>query len=206
MPRLNAHDTYRFSGASTDVAIWLATLGVRIDLDANSDTSIRASADNVVTIEVAGADDFTIRANAFDVETGSKIAHNAAAGSYLSFLIDVNDNEILDTQGVASAVNQLAVSNSATGNPVLVEARGGDENIHIALTTKGTGQVRIPNASEGLRLGTVGTFGSTQPTNAVVMFQATAPVGAIGTSAAIFSDGTVLKKIIADGTASNVEA
>lgn len=204
MPRLNASDTARYLGISTDVAIHLATFGVRIDLDEDQDTSIRASADDVVVVEINGADDFTLRANALDVETGSKIAHNAAAGSYLSFLLDVNDNELLDTQGVASAVNQVGISNSATGNPVIVEALGGDTNIPILLTPKGTGAVRVPNASEGVMLGTVTNFATTQGTNVARFKTGTAPAGAITTSCGLFTDGTVLNKIIADGTVSNV--
>ena len=58
-------------------------------------------------------------------------------------------------------------------------------------------------------LGTPGTFASTQPVAAVVMGGSssggTAPAGAITTSGAVFASDTVVRKIIADGTASNVE-
>ena len=47
--------------------------GNRIDLDTDNDTSIRASADDTISIEVAGADDFTITANSLNVLTGSVI-------------------------------------------------------------------------------------------------------------------------------------
>ena len=47
--------------------------GNKIDLDADNDTSIRASADDTISIEVAGADDFTITANSLNVLTGSVI-------------------------------------------------------------------------------------------------------------------------------------
>lgn len=56
-----------------------------------------------------------------------------------------------------------------------------------------------------LRLGVVSAFGTTEPTSAVVMKTGTAPVGAIATSGGLFSSTTVVRKIIADGTASNVE-
>lgn len=51
------------------------------------------------------------------------------------------------------------------------------------------------------------TFASTQPVGAAV-FQssgATAPVGAITTGGAIYTDGTTMKKIIAAGTASDIQ-
>lgn len=63
----------------------------------------------------------------------------------------------------------------------------------------------IKGTAGNLRLGAISAFATTEPTSAVVMKQGTAPVGAITTSGGIFSDGTVVKKIIANGTASNVE-
>lgn len=65
------------------------------------------------------------------------------------------------------------------------------------------GDVRI--TAGNLRLGAISTFGTTEPTSAVVMKTGTAPVGAITTSGGLFSSTTVVRKIIADGTASNVE-
>ena len=65
------------------------------------------------------------------------------------------------------------------------------------------GDVRITAAN--LRLGAVETFGTTEPTSAVVMKTGTAPAGAITTSGGLFSSATVVQKIIAAGTVSNVE-
>lgn len=56
-----------------------------------------------------------------------------------------------------------------------------------------------------LRVGTVSAFATTEPTDAVVMKGGTAPAGAITTSGGLFSSATVVRKIIADGTVSNVE-
>lgn len=56
-----------------------------------------------------------------------------------------------------------------------------------------------------LRLGAIETFGTTEPTSAVVMKEGTAPAGAITTSGGLFSSATVVQKIIAAGTVSNVE-
>lgn len=56
-----------------------------------------------------------------------------------------------------------------------------------------------------VRLGAVETFGTTQPTSAVVLKEGTAPSGAITTSSGIYASATVLRKVIADGTLSNVE-
>lgn len=58
-------------------------------------------------------------------------------------------------------------------------------------------------------LGNPGAFATTQPQGAVVMggssLSGIAPVGAITTAGAVFASDTVVRKIIAAGTASNVE-
>ena len=69
--------------------------------------------------------------------------------------------------------------------------------------TATTGDLRVTAGNS--RLGAVSAFATTEPTSALVMKQGTAPSGAIATSGGIFSDGTVVKKIIAAGTVSNVE-
>jgi hypothetical protein len=56
-----------------------------------------------------------------------------------------------------------------------------------------------------VRLGVKNTFASTEPTQALVIEAGTAPAGAITTSSALFASSTVLKKIDADGTVSDVE-
>jgi len=56
-------------------------------------------------------------------------------------LTDANGNEWMEQGSVALAVNQLKVSNSASGKPVKVEANGDDTNINIVQQGKGTGLV-----------------------------------------------------------------
>lgn len=60
-----------------------------------------------------------------------------------------------------------------------------------------------------INLGNAGAFATTQPQGAVIMggtsLGGVAPVGAITTAGAVFASDTVVRKIIADGTASNVE-
>lgn len=60
-----------------------------------------------------------------------------------------------------------------------------------------------------VRIGNPGTFASTQPQGAVIMggssLGGVAPAGAITTAGAIFASDTVVRKIIAASTVSNVE-
>ena len=55
--------------------------GGELTLDADADTSITASTDDQIDIEIAGADDFTFTANSFNVLSGSAITINAG-GSF----------------------------------------------------------------------------------------------------------------------------
>ena len=50
--------------------------GEKLVLDADADTSIHASTDDQIDIEIAGADDFAFKANTFEVQTGSNIDMN----------------------------------------------------------------------------------------------------------------------------------
>lgn len=58
--------------------------------------------------------------------------------------------------------------------------------------------------AENLYLGAATAFATTEPTSAIIIKTGTAFAGAIATSSAIQANDTVLRKIIADGTISNV--
>jgi len=59
------------------------------------------------------------------------------------FIADANGNELVVFQTTGSAVNQLEITNSASGSAPILAATGGDTNIGITLTAKGTGAVTI---------------------------------------------------------------
>ena len=59
------------------------------------------------------------------------------------FIGDENGNEQVVFQTTASAVNHLEITNNATGSNPILAAVGGDTNIGIALTPKGTGEIVI---------------------------------------------------------------
>ena len=89
-----------------------------------------------------------------------------------------------------------------------IAARFDDTGSYLTIPAGGitvtAGDVQVVAAN--LRMGASETFGTTQPTSAVVFKQGTAPAGAITTSSAIFTNGTLMRKIIADGTVSNIQA
>ena len=55
-------------------------------------------------------------------------------------IIDENGNEQIKFSTTGSAVNEFTVANAATGNAPAVSATGGDTNIDLNLTPKGTGR------------------------------------------------------------------
>lgn len=57
---------------------------------------------------------------------------------------DTNGNELVKVTTTASAVNELTLANAATGASPTISATGGDTNIDIILTPKGTGRVKGP--------------------------------------------------------------
>jgi len=59
------------------------------------------------------------------------------------FIADANGNEQLIFQTTSSAVNQIDVTNAATGNAPSLTATGGDTNISLNLAGKGTGSVTV---------------------------------------------------------------
>lgn len=63
----------------------------------------------------------------------------------ITSLDDTNGNELFKFTATGSAVNELTVANAATGNAPSISATGGDTNIPINLTPKGTGTVRAFN-------------------------------------------------------------
>lgn len=62
---------------------------------------------------------------------------------------DANGNEVIKTATTASAVNEITVTNAATGNGPTISATGDDTNIDINLTPKGTGNVLNTKAVSG---------------------------------------------------------
>lgn len=63
--------------------------------------------------------------------------------SDLADLDDANGNEQLEFDTVASAVNYVRLANAATGNGPTFSAQGGDTNVGMNLSTKGTGVFQL---------------------------------------------------------------
>jgi hypothetical protein len=62
-------------------------------------------------------------------------------------ITDENGNEQIVFQTTASAVNQIDITNAATGNAPSIQATGGDSNIDLKVGPKGTGNIEILGAT-----------------------------------------------------------
>jgi len=74
-----------------------------------------------------------------DLDTNSfNIAFDDAHG-----INDENGNEQIVFQTTSSAVNQIDITNAATGNAPSIQATGGDSNINLKVGPKGTGLIEV---------------------------------------------------------------
>ena len=65
----------------------------------------------------------------------------------ITSLNDTNGNELIGITATGSAVNEITIANSATGNAPSIVASGGDSNVSLKISGKGTGGVTLTNAT-----------------------------------------------------------
>jgi len=78
---------------------------------------------------------------------------------------DENDNEQIVFQTTSSAVNQLEVTNAATGNDPKLAAAGGDSNIDLAIAPKGSGEIVVGTGSAASTITSSGAYDLRLDTN-----------------------------------------
>jgi len=82
--------------------------------------------------------------NILDQTTGAiKTSLSLTTPRITTSINDSSGNEIIKTPATASAVNEVTITNAATGNPPIVSATGGDTNINLQLRAKGTGKIDV---------------------------------------------------------------
>ncbi len=103
--------------------------------------------------------DFSVGIAAYAATNTSGIVYfflNVFANAEILDEGDLNDprgNEVIILAGVASAVNEITVSNAATGNAPSMAATGDDTDIDVDVAGKGTGAVNLGQAtSTGVKL------------------------------------------------------
>ncbi len=59
-------------------------------------------------------------------------------------ILDANGNELINFPSlVAAAVNEVAITNAATGSPALIAATGGDASVGLSISSKATGTLAL---------------------------------------------------------------
>lgn len=140
-----------------------------------TDGTITLGVSNLTFEQFSGAGQIT--AGSGISKTGNTLAVDAtvirttgAQSAQEKKLTDANGNEVLDATGsVASAVNQVKVTNAATGTAPIISADGDDANIDLNLRGKGTGKVTINDATTPTKKLTIDLSGATGATTATII-------------------------------------
>lgn len=112
------------------IAVIDATNNVaRVAVDPAETSYITSTTSGQIRHLIASADIFTIRSTGVQFNIASPV------------IADSNNNELLTFTTTASAVNQVSIANSATGTPPTISTTGGDTNIDLLITAKGSGIV-----------------------------------------------------------------
>jgi hypothetical protein len=133
------------------------------DVYLNADTLRVGDSGAAATITTNGTGGLTINTNAgtnsgsISIPTGINqditISPNGTGKTIVGTDLQINGGDILDTNGnesvrfttTTSAVNEITVANAATGGTPTISATGGDTNINLTLTAKGSGNVIVTN-------------------------------------------------------------
>jgi len=108
--------------------------------DARFDVTVDDAAEIGIIIDLAGSQ----TADAFRVENtgGSTLMSIDDLGNvHTPEILDSNGNEMLSFTTTGSAVNEFTITNAAAGSGPELSVTGGDANIDLLLTPKGTGDV-----------------------------------------------------------------
>jgi len=99
------------------------------------------AASNILTIPSTGGNSTIVSDASTSTLTNKTLTAPKIADA--GFIADANGNEQIIFQTTASAVNELEVTNAATGNNPGLAVSGGDTNIGLEITTKGTGYIKF---------------------------------------------------------------
>ena len=99
------------------------------------------AADNVLTLPSTGGNARLVSATSTATLTNKTLTAPKIADA--GFIADANGNEQIIFQTTSSAVNELEVTNAATGNNPAIAASGGDTNVGLEFTAKGAGYIKF---------------------------------------------------------------
>jgi len=154
--------------------------GGELTLDADSDTSITASSDDQIDFEIAGADDFTMTANAFNVLTGSHATFADSANAKFGTGNDMLVYHDGSNSYITNATGALKLATETSGIALTIGHTTSETTIADNLTTTG-------NTSVGGTLGVTGV--ATFATHVALGDRDILKLGA-GTDLTLYHDGS----------------
>ena len=121
----------------------LDAVAALVDTDDEIIAIINASPGTQIGVAAGGtgASTAAAAASALGVGTEDSPQFTDLTLSGLDIFVDGTE-EVISLVDVATAVNELEVTNAATGNPVILGASGGDANVDLKLVGKGTGKAK----------------------------------------------------------------
>jgi len=134
------------SGQTFDISNATVSLPTTVATTAGSQTltnKVINTASNTITVVEADISDLGsyITASSSDTLTNKTLTSPTINDPVINTIDDSNGNEEIIFTTTASAVNELTVANAATGDGPILSATGGDTNVDLNLTPKGTGKV-----------------------------------------------------------------
>jgi len=154
--------------------------GDELILDADADTSITASTDDQIDFRIAGADDFTMTANAFNVLTGSHVTFADSANAKFGTGNDMLMYHDGSNSYITNAVGALKIATETSGIALTIGHTTSETTIADNLTTTG-------DTSVGGTLGVTGV--ATFATHVALGDSDILKLGA-GTDLTLYHDGT----------------
>jgi len=104
-------------------------------------TPVISSISNSGTLTLPTSTDTLVGLATSDTLTNKTLTSPTINDPVINTIDDSNGNEEIIFTTTASAVNELTVANAATGDGPILSATGGDTNVDLNLTPKGTGKV-----------------------------------------------------------------
>jgi len=148
------------SGSQNVVFKYVSGSGNSVTLAPGAVKMVYATADDGTNPDID--DTGFITASSTDTLTNKTLTAPKIADA--GFIADANGNEQIIFQTTSSAVNELEVTNAATGNPPILGASG-ETNVDVHIKPKGTGEVRIGTGAAAATLTSSGAHDLVLDTN-----------------------------------------